>query len=125
MSGKPQAPANPSTTKGIANPELWTHTPNNVSAGLALSEVAYQNAAAYARDRLQGRALSGAKFKDMINTRQESWRRIATLGIANGIGLPAFSGSLAYYEAQIEANGKRSELKVDPNGNVVTDKKKK
>jgi acyl-CoA dehydrogenase len=34
--------------------------------GLALSEVAYQNAAAYARDRLQGRALSGAKFKDKV-----------------------------------------------------------
>src|SRR5436190_6681209 len=32
--------------------------------GLAISEVAYQNAAAYARDRLQGRALTGAKFKD-------------------------------------------------------------
>jgi acyl-CoA dehydrogenase len=32
--------------------------------GLALSEVAYQNAAAYAKERLQGRALSGAKFKD-------------------------------------------------------------
>jgi alkylation response protein AidB-like acyl-CoA dehydrogenase len=32
--------------------------------GLALSEVAYQNAVAYARDRLQGRALGGAKFKD-------------------------------------------------------------
>ncbi|MCC6889540.1 MAG: acyl-CoA dehydrogenase C-terminal domain-containing protein [Hyphomicrobiales bacterium] len=32
--------------------------------GLALSEVAYQNAAAYARERLQGRALSGAKFPD-------------------------------------------------------------
>jgi acyl-CoA dehydrogenase len=30
--------------------------------GLALSEVAYQNAAAYAKDRLQGRALGGAKF---------------------------------------------------------------
>ena len=29
--------------------------------GLAQSEVAYQNAAAYAKDRLQGRALSGAK----------------------------------------------------------------
>ncbi|GGE31426.1 acyl-CoA dehydrogenase [Agaricicola taiwanensis] len=29
--------------------------------GLALSEVAYQNAAAYAKDRLQGRALTGAK----------------------------------------------------------------
>jgi acyl-CoA dehydrogenase len=32
--------------------------------GLALSEVAYQNAAAYAKDRLQGRAPSGAKFPD-------------------------------------------------------------
>src|SRR5208282_3165868 len=31
---------------------------------LALSEVAYQNAAAYAKERLAGRALSGAKFKD-------------------------------------------------------------
>jgi len=30
--------------------------------GLALSEVAYQNAAAYAKERLAGRALSGAKF---------------------------------------------------------------
>src|SRR5208283_6033723 len=29
--------------------------------GLALSEVAYQNAAAYARDRLQGRSLAGPK----------------------------------------------------------------
>src|SRR5580700_3471592 len=32
--------------------------------GLALSEVAYQNAALYAKDRLSGRALTGAKFKD-------------------------------------------------------------
>jgi hypothetical protein len=32
--------------------------------GLALSEVAYQNAAQYAKDRLQGRALSGAKAAD-------------------------------------------------------------
>src|ERR1043165_933453 len=32
--------------------------------GLALSEVAYQNAASYAKDRLQGRALGGAKHKD-------------------------------------------------------------
>ncbi len=32
--------------------------------GLALSEVAYQNAAAYAKERLQGRALSGAKAPD-------------------------------------------------------------
>jgi acyl-CoA dehydrogenase len=32
--------------------------------GLSQSEVAYQNAAAYARERLQGRALSGAKAPD-------------------------------------------------------------
>ncbi|MBS0248185.1 MAG: acyl-CoA dehydrogenase C-terminal domain-containing protein [Proteobacteria bacterium] len=32
--------------------------------GLALSEVAYQNAAIYARERLQGRAITGAKFPD-------------------------------------------------------------
>ena len=32
--------------------------------GLAVSEVAYQNAAAYAKDRAQGRALTGAKFPD-------------------------------------------------------------
>jgi 3-(methylsulfanyl)propanoyl-CoA dehydrogenase len=32
--------------------------------GLAMSEVAYQNAAIYAKERLAGRALSGAKFKD-------------------------------------------------------------
>ena len=32
--------------------------------GLALSEVAYQNAAAYAKDRLQGRSISGVKIPD-------------------------------------------------------------
>jgi alkylation response protein AidB-like acyl-CoA dehydrogenase len=32
--------------------------------GLAQSEVAYQNAAIYAKERLQGRALSGTKFPD-------------------------------------------------------------
>ena len=32
--------------------------------GLALSEVAYQNAVAYSKERLQGRSLTGAKFPD-------------------------------------------------------------
>jgi alkylation response protein AidB-like acyl-CoA dehydrogenase len=32
--------------------------------GLALSEVAYQNAVTYTKERLQGRALTGAKFPD-------------------------------------------------------------
>jgi len=34
--------------------------------GLSLSEVSYQNAAAYARDRLQGRSLSGVKEPEKI-----------------------------------------------------------
>ncbi|MDB2414927.1 acyl-CoA dehydrogenase C-terminal domain-containing protein [Rickettsiales bacterium] len=32
--------------------------------GLGLAEIAYQNAAAYAKERLQGRALKGAKYPD-------------------------------------------------------------
>ncbi|MGB2657293.1 MAG: acyl-CoA dehydrogenase C-terminal domain-containing protein [Pseudolabrys sp.] len=32
--------------------------------GLALSEVAYQNAASYAKERLQGRSISGVKYPD-------------------------------------------------------------
>jgi 6-phosphogluconate dehydrogenase len=43
--------------------------------------------------------LIDSKFKDMISTRQDAWRRVVTLGIANGIGLAAFSGSLAYYDS--------------------------
>ena len=39
-----------------------------------------------------------AKFRQMISDRQDAWRRVVGLGITNGIGLPAFSGSLAYYD---------------------------
>ena len=35
----------------------------------------------------------------MSASRQEAWRRVVTQGINNGIGLPAFSGSLAYYDS--------------------------
>jgi 6-phosphogluconate dehydrogenase len=37
-------------------------------------------------------------FKAKINAKQDAWRRIVGVGITNGIGLPAFSGSLAYYD---------------------------
>ncbi|MDB5357328.1 MAG: 6-phosphogluconate dehydrogenase, decarboxylating [Phycisphaerales bacterium] len=43
--------------------------------------------------------LIDAKFREMIASRQDAWRRVVSLGIANGIGLPAFSGSLAYYDS--------------------------
>jgi 6-phosphogluconate dehydrogenase len=43
--------------------------------------------------------LVAKRFKDAINQRQEAWRRVVTTAIANGIPTPAFSGSLAYYDA--------------------------
>ncbi len=38
------------------------------------------------------------KFTKMIADRQEAWRRVVKLGIEHGVGLPAFSASLAYYD---------------------------
>jgi hypothetical protein len=44
---------------------MMNHARLGVSVqGLAQSEVAYQNAAAYAKDRLQGRSISGVKYPD-------------------------------------------------------------
>jgi len=39
------------------------------------------------------------RFKQMIANRQDAWRRVVTLGIQHGIGLTAFSSSLAYYDS--------------------------
>jgi acyl-CoA dehydrogenase len=58
--------------------------------GLALSEVAYQNAAIYAQDRLQGRALSGIKFPDKpadpIIVHPEVRRNLLTMRAINEAG---------------------------------------
>jgi len=43
--------------------------------------------------------LMDKRFTQMINQRQEAWRRVVSLGIANGICTPAFSASLAYYDS--------------------------
>jgi 6-phosphogluconate dehydrogenase len=43
--------------------------------------------------------LLDTRFKAMIDQRQAAWRRVVRLGIDNGVGLPAFSGSLAYYDS--------------------------
>jgi len=42
--------------------------------------------------------LMDPNFTAKINARQDSWRRVVSQAIANGIGTPAFSGSLAYYD---------------------------
>jgi 6-phosphogluconate dehydrogenase len=39
------------------------------------------------------------RFREAIGQRQDAWRRIITIGAQNGIGLPAFSASLAYYDS--------------------------
>lgn len=38
-------------------------------------------------------------FKDILNKNQESWREIVSLGVLNGIPMPAFSASLGYYDS--------------------------
>jgi len=43
--------------------------------------------------------LMDEKFTKMIADRQEAWRRVLKVGIENGIGLPAFSASLGYYDS--------------------------
>jgi 6-phosphogluconate dehydrogenase len=39
------------------------------------------------------------KFRSMTADREAAWRRVVKLGIDNGVGLPAFSASLAYYDS--------------------------
>src|SRR4051794_32485218 len=43
--------------------------------------------------------LMNPRFKDMIAGRQDAWRRVVGLAVTSGIGTPAFSASLAYYDS--------------------------
>ena len=43
-------------------------------------------------------------FAHDLNSRQMAWRRIVTLGIANGIAVPSTSASLGYYDQYRRAN---------------------
>ncbi|RIX97582.1 acyl-CoA dehydrogenase [Aureimonas flava] len=58
--------------------------------GLAISEIAYQNAVAYARDRLQGRALAGSKHgekaADPIIVHPDVRRMLMTIRAVNEAG---------------------------------------
>ena len=42
--------------------------------------------------------LLAPRFRDAVGRRQGAWRRVVSLGIAQGIPLPAFSASLAYFD---------------------------
>jgi acyl-CoA dehydrogenase len=80
--------------------------------GLALSEVAYQNAAAYAKERLQGRALAGAKFPqrpaDPIIVHPDVRRMLLTIRAFNeaaraAVVWTALQGDLAHRAADAVA----------------------
>ncbi len=53
----------------------------------------------YKEEPLLANLLMAKRFRDAISQRQESWRRVISTAIGNGIPTPAFSGSLAYYDA--------------------------
>lgn len=55
--------------------------------------------AAYDRDATLQSLLIDAEFAQELNDRQAAWRRVVSLGVAHGVALPAFSASLAYYDA--------------------------
>ena len=38
-------------------------------------------------------------FKDVLNRTQQNWREVVALAVSNGIPVPAFSASLAYYDS--------------------------
>lgn len=55
--------------------------------------------AAYDRNADIPSLLLDEEFAAELIAAQESWRRVATLAIQNGIAMPATSGSLAYYDS--------------------------
>ena len=63
---------------------------------------------AYERNPQLASLLVDADFAREINERQDSWRRIVTLGVAQGITCSALGASLAYYDqyrrARLPAN---------------------
>ncbi len=49
--------------------------------------------------------LMAGRFREAIIARQDSWRRVLTVAIQNGIATPAFSASLAYYDSYRRERG--------------------
>jgi 6-phosphogluconate dehydrogenase len=39
------------------------------------------------------------KFRKMLADREAAWRRVVKLSVDHGVGVPAFGGSLAYYDS--------------------------
>jgi len=54
---------------------------------------------AFNTDEKLANLLMAGKFKDAVVKNQDAWRRVITMSVAHGIATPAFSASLAYYDA--------------------------
>ncbi len=54
---------------------------------------------AYDQDPALPNLLLAPFFRNVIEKRQQAWRRVVAAGVANGIPLPAFSSALAYFDA--------------------------
>jgi 6-phosphogluconate dehydrogenase len=54
---------------------------------------------AYTKDKNLPSLLMDDEFGDEVTKRQESWRRVVTTAIMNGVPAPSMSSSLAYYDS--------------------------
>jgi 6-phosphogluconate dehydrogenase len=50
-------------------------------------------------DPAMGNLMLDPFFKDLLNRTQQNWREVVALAVSNGIPVPAFSASLAYYDS--------------------------
>lgn len=54
---------------------------------------------AFRTDPALGNLMLDPFFKDLLNRTQQNWREVVALAVGNGIPVPAFSASLAYYDS--------------------------
>ncbi|MDQ7974323.1 MAG: decarboxylating NADP(+)-dependent phosphogluconate dehydrogenase [Rhodocyclaceae bacterium] len=54
---------------------------------------------AYRNDAALANLMLAPFFKELLNRTQQNWREVVALAVSNGIPVPAFSASLAYYDS--------------------------
>ncbi len=60
---------------------------------------------AYDRDPKLSNLLLDDYFRDAVVKAEAAWRRVIVLAVENGVAVPAFSSSLAYYDGLRRARG--------------------
>ena len=60
---------------------------------------------AYERDSKLSNLLLDDYFRDAVVKAESAWRRVIVLAVENGVAVPAFSSSLAYYDGLRRARG--------------------